>query len=1072
MPQNEKSQSQIPAIKLLINSGYKILSPEEVNRERQGKKSNIILESILEKQLKKINRINFKGQEYLFSEENIQSAIQTLKNPQYDGLVKTSEKIYDLLTLGTSLKQSIEGNNRSYDLYYIDWKDFSNNVFHVVPEFEIEKTRSLELKRPDIVLFINGIPFAVIEAKVPDNTEKDSLKDAIEQHLENQWEENIPRLFIYTQLLIAISKNDFAYATTGTPKKFWSKWKELKGDDKQVSKLINRKLNKKDEEILFSYRDFKTEKEFFSNLENAGERLVTEQDKNLYALCSPERLLDLSYGFIVFDAGLKKIARYQQYFVVKSSLRRIKTKDHTDKRKGGVIWHTQGSGKSLTMVMLARAIINDSEIEKQQIILVTDREDLDKQLGNTFHACGLEKARASSARNLIKHIKDGKQIITTLVHKFDRAFSATQFKNESNDIFVLVDESHRTQFGSFAASMRAMLPNASYIAFTGTPLLKTEKNNFSKFGDLIEPHYSIRQAVDDGAVLPLLYEGRHVNIEQNDKAIDLWFERHTANLSEKEKADLKRKYSKAKTLNETDQVIYMRAFDIAEHFKRNWQGTGFKAQLVSPSKKAAIKYKKYLEEIGDINTEIIMSAPNLREGIQDVDSEPDSPEAKFWTTMMKRYGTEIQYLESIIESFKKSDEPEILIVIDKLLTGFDAPRNTVLYLCRSLKEHTLLQAIARVNRLYEDEERGITKDFGYIVDYESILGNLDQALEVYDAFQGFEKKDVSEALKGVDSEIHFLAARHQDLLGIFKTITNPYDDEAYEVLLADEELRDDFYQCFYAFSKTLATALATSKFMENTCQEKIAEYKKDLKRFDKLKKTVKHRYADAVDYRDYEPKIKKLLDTHIQASEVTQLNEPVDIFNDETFNDLKEAQGIYSDKSYASRADTIAHATKKTITEKMEEDPVFYENFSTLIQQAIDDFKAKRITDLKYFERISEIREAVKNKKRNDVPEAIADDDEACALFALIKKLFKETNVSIIDDELNLLALNFAKRIQFIFNQYWKVDFWNDEDSKKFVENDIDDYLFDELKDKYSLSLDDIDEIISKLMQLMRSRRK
>ena len=255
----------------------------------------------------------------------------------------------------------------------------------------------------------------------------------------------------------------------------------------------------------------------------------------------------------------------------------------------------------------------------------------------------------------------------------------------------------------------------------------------------------------DKAVLPLLYEGRHVEMVQNQSAIDLWFDRHTSDLNKKQKADLKKKYARAEMLNKSDQVIYMRAFDISEHYRANWQGTGFKAQLVAPSKAAALKYHEDLKYIGYVISEVIISAPDTREGHEEVDEGPIDQVGKFWDKMMKRFGSEDEYTKQIINQFKHGEEPEILIVVDKLLTGFDSSKNTVLYLCRTLREHTLLQAIARVNR----SNKG--KDFGYIIDYASVLGELDKALTMYEAFEGFDEEDLAGTLTSINIEVRMLA---------------------------------------------------------------------------------------------------------------------------------------------------------------------------------------------------------------------------------------------------------------------------------------------------------------------------
>ncbi len=1057
---NEKHLSQIPAIQLLINLGYEYISPSETLEERQGRTSNVLLEGILRDKLKAINRIRYKGSEYLFSEENIQSAIQKLKNVRYDGLLKTNEAVYDLLTLGTAMEQTIEGNSKSFTLNYINWQNPPRNCFHVITEYRVERSRSTENARPDIVLFVNGIPFCVIECKSP-NVEVDQ---AVSQSIRNQSDEYIPKLFIYTQMVMGLNKNNATYATAGTAVKFWSVWKEPQMDASECEyeklwKLVNKPV---EQSILLKLANsLKFDPESINE-----DRLITEQDKAIYSLCRPERLLELAWKFTVFDGGIKKIARYQQYFVVKTTLERVKQFDSSGSRKGGIIWHTQGSGKSLTMVMLARNLALDPAITNPRIVLVTDRDDLDKQLKNTFAACGLEPSRATSGRNLLELAAEQKAgVITTLIHKFDKAMTCRKHQDKSPDIFVLVDESHRTQFGSFSAKMRQMFPNACYLGFTGTPLLKKEKNSFVKFGGLIDPHYSITQAVEDEAVVPLLYEGRHVEMEQNKVAIDLWFERHTHGLTRKQQADLKRKYARAEMLNKADQVIYMRAFDISEHYRENWQGTGFKAQLVAPSKVAALKYLAYLDEIGIVAAEVVISPPDMREGFEETDDEPSDEVVKFWQQMMRRYGSEEEYTKQLINQFKHGSEPEILIVVDKLLTGFDAPRNTVLYLCRMLREHTLLQAIARVNRLHEG------KEFGFIVDYVSVLGELDKALTMYGAFEGFDESDLTGTLVSINSEIDKLPQKYSDLWDIFKSIKNSYDEETYEILLADEAVREEFYQRLSEYGKTLAIALSSNHFLAKTDEQIITRYKSDLKKFQVLKAAVKLRFAETVDYRDYEPKIKKLLDTHIQANEVIQLNEPVNIYDDKMFAQVKEKQGVYkTPRTKASQADTIAHATKRVIALEMSEDPAFYEKFSKLIQQAIEDFRAKRISDMDYLDRVTEIRNKVVGKVHDDVPEKLRGNENALAYFGVLKPFFEKHNLN--EFEVENISSDTAVAINTILESRRKVHFWDDEDAQKQAVNEIDDYLYDEVKNNkgIELGLDQMDEIISKTLQVAKSR--
>jgi type I restriction enzyme, R subunit len=1058
---NEKYLSQIPALQVLINLGFEYLPPEAVFAERQEKTGNVLLEGILRNQLKQINRINYKSREYLFSEENIQTAIQTLKNVKNDGPHKTNEAVYDLITLGKSLEQAIEGDSKSFTLNYIDWKNWRRNLFHVTAEFKVARSRSNETARPDIVLFVNGIPLAVIECKAPDV----EIDQAVSQSVRNQGDEYIPKLFSYVQLVMAVNKNEAKYATAGTSARFWSIWKELRDAENDVAACVEKSLSSEEKNKLFQ-GDFAPARAFFDGLELEEKRLVTGQDKALYSLCRPERLLEMAFKFTVFDGGVKKIAHYQQYFVVKSTLERIKQSDGEGRRQGGIIWHTQGSGKSLTMVMLTRNLALDPDVSNPRIVLVTDRDDLDKQLGNTFAACGLDPNRATSGRHLLDLVAEQKAgIVTTLIHKFDKALNQKKFQDDSRDIFMLVDESHRTNFGSFSARMRQMFPNACYLGFTGTPLLKKEKNNFVKFGGLIEPHYSIHQAVEDGSVAPLLYEGRYVEMEQNKEAIDRWFERHTQGLTKEQKADLKKKYARAEMLNKADQVIYMRAFDISEHYRATWQTTGFKAQLVAPGKAAAIKYQEHLKDIGYVSSEVVISAPDTREGYEETNEEPTDEVIKFWQKMVKRYGSEEEYNKQIINQFKNGSEPEILIVVSKLLTGFDAPRNVAIYLCKELKEHTLLQAIARVNRVYED------KDYGHVVDYVGLLGELDKALTMYSAFEGFDEEDLAGALTSVAVEIEKLPQRYSDLWDIFKEIKSSGDEEAYERLLADVSLREEFYQRLMEYCKTLGIALSTEAFIMKIDDERLNRYKSDLRRFQKLKASVKLRYAEAVDYRDYEPKIKKLLDTHIQANEVIQLNEPVNIFDTNMFTMVKEEQGVYG-KTTAAKADTIAFATKKVITEKMAEDPAFYGKFSMLIQQAIDDFRAKRLSDLEYLNRAMEIRNKVTTRHHDDMPDALTGNEEAMAYYGVLKSFIDQQSLPKKKSE--SIAAETALAIQSILESHWKVQFWDDDDARNRAIDAIDDHLIDEVNAKHGmmLSFEQIDEIIARVMKVAESRRR
>jgi type I restriction enzyme R subunit len=562
-----------------------------------------------------------------------------------------------------------------------------------------------------------------------------------------------------------------------------------------------------------------------------------------------------------------------------------------------------------------------------------------------------------------------------------------------------------------------------------------------------------------------------VELEQNQAAIDIWFERHTQGLTVQQKADLKKKYARAEMLNKAEQVIYMRAFDISEHYRQNWQGTGFKAQLVAPNKAAALRYKAFLDELDAVTSEVIISPPDEREGFDEIDAEESTDAVvAFWQRMMKRYGSEEDYNKQIVNAFKFGDEPEILIVVDKLLTGFDAPRNTVLYLARRLKDHSLLQAIARVNRLYEDDSGSKAKDFGYIIDYVGVLGELDQALTTYSALEGFEAADLEGALSSIHEETKALPQRHAELWDLFKTVKNRQDEEAFEQLLANEKLRADFYERLSAYAKILAIALSSERFITETPEQKLRAYKNDLKRFVNLKAAVKLRYAESVDYRDFEPRIQKLLDTHISASEVVQLNAPVNIFDETAFQKVVEEQGAGSEKNLGAKADMIAHATKRAINERLEQDPAFYEKFSKLIQQAIDDYRAKRLSDLEYLQRVTEIKDAVVSRKDDDLPTALNGDADAAAFYGLLRP-FVAIHLSN-DEQAQTASAEAAMAVWDIFRCNRKVGYWDDLDAQRRTMNEIDDYLYDEVKGArgIALSTEEMDEIIEKTMQLARHR--
>jgi type I restriction enzyme R subunit len=401
------------------------------------------------------------------------------------------------------------------------------------------------------------------------------------------------------------------------------------------------------------------------------------------------------------------------------------------------------SGKSLTMVMLAKALALHPAIRNPRVVMVTDRVNLDTQIWNTFKDCGKKVVKAGSGKDLVGLIRAGKaDLITTVINKFEAA-AKEGLQDDNPNLFVLVDEGHCTNTAACTPAC-ARSSRACYIGFTGTPLLQKDKDTARKFGGLIHP-YSMRQAVADGAVVPLLYEGRLADLGVNKQAIDDWFERVTHSLTQEQKRDLKQKFSRAEELNRADQRVMQIAYDVSRHWVENWQGTGFKAQLATPSKMVALKYKKYLDDFGEVTSEVIISPPDTREGNEEVDAAQEPEVETFWKNVLKRFGSEKAYNDELIEQFGLEDGFEILIVVDKLLVGFDEPRNRVLYIDKSLREHAVLQAIARVNRLYEG------KDYGCIIDYYGVLGELNEAMQTYDALEGFDPADVQETVTDISA---------------------------------------------------------------------------------------------------------------------------------------------------------------------------------------------------------------------------------------------------------------------------------------------------------------------------------
>lgn len=1064
--------SQIPALQLLIKMGYRYLTPDEALELRGGRVGNVLLEGVLKQQLSKINSITYKGKDFEFSEANLSAAVLAIRDlPIQDGFITANQAFYDLITLGKSFDQAVLGDKGSFSLKYIDWENPINNIFHVTEEFAVLRSERADTYRPDVVLFINGIPIVVIECKSPKLKHPADL--AIEQHLRNQKDDGIRALYEYSNIVISTAVNEARYATTGTKKEFWSVWKEQFRSKEQeenyyriLQQLKDAPLPNNDRTVLFRER-FKYVLQYFNQLEKEN-LIVTEQDKLIYNLCRPKRLLDLTYNFILYDNGEKKLCRYQQYFAVKNTLQKISKVQADGKRPGGVIWHTQGSGKSLTMVMLAQLIALNPAIKNPKILLVTDRVDLDDQITKTFEKCHKEVENASTGRHLLELLDNPSDaIITTLIHKFESAVKHANSPFTSPDIFVLVDEGHRSQYGTFNVKMQKIFPNACFIAFTGTPLMKKEKSTASKFGGLIDI-YSIQDAVEDKAVVPLLYEGRHIMMDVNEKPMDNYFNLVSEPLSEYGKTNLKKKFSAKNKIVQSLNFIESTAWDISKHFADNIKGTGFKAQLVAPNKLSAVRYRNLLKEIGKVTVELLISAPDTREGDEDAFEESDDIVKAFWKAMMDKYGKQDKYETSIINSFKYQETPEIIIVVDKLLTGFDAPVNQVLYLTRNLKEHTLLQAIARVNRLAEG------KDYGYIIDYYGNLENLDGALKMYSGDDDtFEEDDLAGTLTTIAKEVEKLPQAHSELWDIFKEIKNKYDEPAYEELLSDEAKRHSFYEKLSVFARLLKLALSSIDFINTNAEKQVEKYKSDAKFFLALRVSVQRRYFDDLDYRQYEAQVQKLIDKHITTDgDVLRITELVNIFDKE-----KREEEVEKLTGSAAKADHIASRTLKAINVKMNEDPVFFKRLSQLIKETIDAYHQQRINEAEYLARAKEYEDNFLNGKKDNVPTSVSGNDTLTAFYNLATEELKEAlkpkaNWMDIAAEI-ALAIDAAIKENAFDRERPVVDWMNNLDIEGRIKISIDDLLFD-IKSKYELDLnfDQIDQMVTDSIKVAKIKYK
>lgn len=877
---NELHLSEDPAVELLQGLGYAFVPSEKLEEER-GSLRAVILFPRLASALKKLNP--------WLSEDNIKKAIRSISHVQAANLLEANEKIHTILTHGISLEQDIgDGQGKKgHTVHFIDYENTGNNELTVTRQFKVSRLGAIQQNIiVDVMVFVNGIPLVVIECKSP--TIHEPIEKGVEQLTRYQELEDkftglgAPNLFETAQILVSTCGQAAKYATVATSNRFWAEWK--------VPYPIS-----------------------LDELQKRLGRVPTPQDVLLFGLLEPTNLLDLVRNFIVFEteAGktVKKLARYQQLIAVNEAIRRISTAKAPAER-GGIIWHTQGSGKSLSMLFLAVKLRRMKELENPILVIVTDRKDLDRQITKTFRNCGFPNPQpAKRVTHLRELLQAGTgQTIMTTVQKFMELGEKHPVLTDAENVFVMVDEAHRSQYRGLAANMRKAMKNACFLGFTGTPIDKKDRSTFQTFGPYIHT-YTIEQAVQDGATVPIFYESRLPDLQVEGESLDALFERFFRENSPEEREAIKSKYATEAAIAGAPKRVERICLDIIDHFERFIYPNCFKAQIVAVNRETAVLYKETLERLNAPSAALVMSISH---------NDPK----RFRDAAVPKDGQ-----KDVIADFKdKGNELAMLVVCDMLLTGFDAPVEQVMYLDSPLKEHSLLQAIARVNRTYEG------KEYGLVVDYWGVSRELQEALAI------FSPQDVVGALRPKTDELPRLEARHRAVMRFFDRVDRGNLEDVLKVL-EPADVRAEFDLAFKRFTMSLDMVLPDPAGLP---------YLDDLKWLGKVRTAAKNRYRDqALDLSGCSEKVKKLIEEHIRAEGITQLLEPVSIFS-EKFNEHVDKLS-----SPEAKASEMEHAIRHEITIHLDENPVLYSSLRERLKAIIEARKQERIDAVEQLKRLN-----------------------------------------------------------------------------------------------------------------------